>query len=305
MTGKKEKCHDRADIYRKNRRNEGEGQLQDQPGFGRVYTARLRAGSPLCLAAAADQIYENGESLLELDGKEALDRLNRWQAEKLLSDKERAALNLLLKIHNIEPFSRGTAERIARGNSQEVEKKENGVTTLKPFLLRQMREEQDRDRELPVSLYNILSALRQVTKNRREVAEVPAYTLLMRALLLNDGFLWNSDVTEQELRPGGSHYEDKKQRVSPEAVLFLTATGCGVPIEPGFWRKKEWRDAILSLLEAGLLLPDGKNLRTDEGAEQEGFLELWKAAGICTMKRWGTSLHQKKPLHQNNKEGQV
>lgn len=381
------------------------GSCRTSPASARVYAAQLRAGSPLCLAAAADEICENGESLLELDGKEALDRLNRWQAEKLLSDKERAALKLLLKIHNIEPFSRRTAERLARHSFGTGEKSEKGITTLKPFLLREMREEAERNQELPVSLYNILSALRQVTKNRREVAEVPAYTLLMRALLLNDGFIWNSDVTEQELRPGGSHfeeniqviennlqdpvlrrqvkeqlagvlveledqwdgpqmridvgracgwleadmekrlwdspawrddyegsclrlllrrmasmekglcgflyremeaedlaenlmklirlsieaaggiwtpapaYEEKKRQVSPEAVLFLTAAGCGVPIEPGFWRKKEWKETVLSLLEADLLLPDGKNLRAAEGAEQEGFLELWKAAG--------------------------
>lgn len=94
------------------------GTCRTSPASARIYAAQLRAGSPLCLAAAADGICESGESLLDLHGKEAFDRLNRWQAEKSMTDKERAALKLLLKIHSVEPISKRSAF---------------GVTTLKPF----------------------------------------------------------------------------------------------------------------------------------------------------------------------------
>ncbi|MGN1143062.1 MAG: hypothetical protein ACI4SU_00740, partial [Anaerovoracaceae bacterium] len=212
------------------------GTCRTSPASARIYAAQLRAGSPLCLAAAADGICESGEGLLDLHGKEAFDRLNRWQAGKSMTDKERAALKLLLKIHSVEPISKRSAV---------------GVTTLKPFYLREVREEAKNRGELPISLYHILSALRQVTKNRREIAELPAYTILMRALLLNDGFLWTSDVTEQELRPGGGHYEENIQAIETnlqDPVLRLQV-------------KDRLTEALLELEDQW----DGPQLRIDVG----------------------------------------
>ena len=114
-----------------------------------------------------------------------------------------------------------------------------------------MREEAKSRGELPVSLYHILSALRQVTKNRREVAELPAYTILMRALLLNDGFLWTSDVTEQELRPGGEHHEENIQTIETN----LRDPGLRLQV------KERLSNALLELEDQW----DGPQLRIDVG----------------------------------------
>ena len=222
------------------------GLCRTSPASARIYASQLKAGTPLSMAAAADGVCGEEKGLLDLEEKAELDRLNRWQAEQNLSDKERAALKLLLKIHQVEPISKRTAALLRKKEAAQ----EQGATTLKQMTLKEYGQ-RDRETELPVSLYGVLSALRQATKNRRQVAEEPAYTLVMRALLLDEGFYWNSDLTEQELRPGGSHYEDN--------IRIIAANLQDQTLRQAV--KQRLQDALLELEDQW----DGPQMRIDVG----------------------------------------
>lgn len=183
------------------------------------YAAQLTAGTELTIQLQAAGILESGETPLDVtrEDKNTLDKLNRWQALQNLDDKSRAAVKLLLKILGEEPLNKAKALRLEQVELEkkvlEVEETEldqtpvHGAATLKRPRMIEMAGSEKRS-EPPLSLYGLLTALRQTTKNRRKIVDDPAHTLIMRALLQNDEFYWTSDTTEIDLHVWGSRYKE-------------------------------------------------------------------------------------------------
>ncbi len=178
-----------------------DGRCNTSPDSAKRYAAELRAGSDLSQTVAEEEIgiCQPGQGILDLETPEQLEKLDLWQGVTQLSDRERAAIKLFLKMHGITPMSKKSAlqTELAQEEAKEAERLTNRVTASTV-----------RREEPPLSLYGLLVALRQSTKNRRSSEGEPTYTLLMRALLLNDNYYWSSDSTERHLRRwGGNYYE--------------------------------------------------------------------------------------------------
>ncbi len=240
------------------------------------YAAQLRNGSDLSLAAAEEEtgICEPGQAILDLETPEQLEKLNLWQGVIQLSDRERAAVKLFLKIHGITPINKKAALQTeqAREEAKEAERmKVRGAVSMK----RQISEGVQRD-EPPLSLYGLLVALRQSTKNRRSTEGDPPYTLLMRALLLNKNYYWNSDSTERHLRRWGGNYYEYAQ-----VILANVHSDQRRDLV-----KEAMRDA-LHTLEDGTMGPE---LRLDVARaclSLEEDMELWKLTQENPDEEWG------------------
>lgn len=233
-----------------------EGLCKTSPESACRYAARLRADSELSTMLRKEGILAEGESLLDLsaDNIDRLNKLNQWQATRALDDKSKAALKLLLKLHKITPMSKHSAQRIYELSAVPNSLKNDsnllisGAVTLKQNTLKEIAFA-DRNSELPLSLYGLLSALRQATKNRRIEIGEPAYTVIMRALLQRKDFYWSVDTTDTDLRIWGSRYAEN-------ADLILA--NLHDPII---------RESVLSDLESALLdledMVTGPQLRID------------------------------------------
>lgn len=182
-----------------------QGLCSTSPESAKRYVSELRAGSGLSLAVAEDEvrICKPGMGILDLNTQEQLEKLDLWQGVTQLSDRERAAVKLFLKMHGITPMNKKSAlqTELAQEEAKEAERIVNRAASETAGMI-------TRREEPPLSLYGLLVALRQSTKNRRSSEGEPTYTLLMRALLLNDNYYWSSDSTERHLRRwGGNYYE--------------------------------------------------------------------------------------------------
>lgn len=164
------------------------------------YAAQLKAGGRLSLMLQAEGILKQGQSLLDLTEKdeEILHTLNLWKSTKNLDPKALKALNLLLQMHHVDPMNKHNANHV------DLEATLRGPVTLKQPVMKQPVT--DRAAEPPISLYGLLSALFQSMKNRREDPEEAAYTVLMRALMGDESYTWNNDMTETDLRIWGRRY---------------------------------------------------------------------------------------------------
>lgn len=191
------------------------GRCSTSPDSARRYAAQLRAGSDLsqAFAAEAEGWLQDGRGVLDLNTPQQLEQLNVWQGTTELSDRERAAVKLFLRIQNITPLTKKAA--LQREVRREEECGPERLITEEPEgakrpMLRETSEGR-RKEEPPLSLYGLLAALQRTTKNRRSSVGTPTYTLLMQALLLNENFFWSSDSTERHLRRWGGNYYENSQ----------------------------------------------------------------------------------------------
>ena len=192
-----------------------QGRCSTSPDSARRYAAQLRAGSDLsqAFAAEAEGWLKDGRGVLDLNTPQQLERLNVWQGMTELSDRERAAVELFLRIQNVTPLTKKAAlqREARREEAREAERiaVEESAGAKRPMF--RETSEGRRKEEPPLSLYGLLAALQRTTKNRRSSVGTPTYTLLMQVLLLNENFFWSSDSTERHLRRWGGNYYENSQ----------------------------------------------------------------------------------------------
>ncbi|MBQ4505576.1 MAG: hypothetical protein II983_07855, partial [Firmicutes bacterium] len=88
-----------------------DGRCNTSPDSAKRYAAELRAGSDLSQTVAEEEIgiCQPGQGILDLETSEQLEKLDLWQGVTQLSDRERAAIKLFLKMHGITPMSKKSA----------------------------------------------------------------------------------------------------------------------------------------------------------------------------------------------------
>ncbi len=213
-----------------------------------TYAAKLTDGKKMSLLLQAEGILQPGQCLLDLteNDVEALHKVNLWKTDKKLNSGETTALNLLLKMHHVKPMRKGVADVVdvtasIHGVQEEKAAEESGVregaaegtaegpVVHGPFSLKTpvMKQSAVNRVEPPLSLYGLLHALYNRMQYRREDPEDKVYTLLMRALLGDETYTWNSDLTDRDLRVWGRCYGDNAEQIlqnlrDPELRGYVT-----------------------------------------------------------------------------------
>lgn len=197
----------------------------------KTYVGKLKDGGKLSLMLQAEEVLKPGQCLLDLTEKDirTLHILNLWKLIRNLDSKELRAVNLLLELNKVEPFNKHSAKHMDIESTLNSMKAGNGTENFEdgasaaeppvvhgPFSLKipVMKEPvKSRTEEPRLSLYGLLNELFHIMKYRREAPEDAVYTLLMRALLGDESYAWNSYLTESDLHVWGRNYGDNAEQI--------------------------------------------------------------------------------------------
>ena len=195
----------------------------------KTYAAKLKAGGKLSLMLQADGILQSGQCPLDLTEQDAetLQKLNLWKTTKKLDPKVLKAVNLLLELHHVKPVNKSIANHVDINASiygmqeqkdaveADADEGAEGPVVRGPFTMKQpvMKPSAVNRVEPPLSLYGLLHALYNTMQYRREDPEDKVYTLLMRALLGDETYTWNSDLTDRDLRVWGRNYGEHAEQI--------------------------------------------------------------------------------------------
>ncbi len=197
----------------------------------KTYVAKLKDGGKLSLMLQAEEVLKPGQCLLDLTEKDlrTLQILNLWKLIRNLDSKELKAVNLLLELNKVKPFNKHSAKHMDIESTLNSMKAENGAVGSEagasaaeapivhgPFSLKipvMKQPVKSRTEEPRLSLYGLLNELFHIMKYRREAPEEAVYTLLMRALLGDESYAWNSYLTESDLHVWGRNYGDNAEQI--------------------------------------------------------------------------------------------